>query len=335
MSVIFMDSFQHYVTADILKKWSETVGSNVSISAASGRRGGNALLIGMSSSIRHIFSATMAGVIVGFAAKTAMSTTSNQLVDFLDGSTSQVQLKYDSDGTIKAYRGAVLLGSSAPGALPLLTWAYLEVSVVAHNSAGALTVKVNGTTVLTLTGIDTADTANNYVTSVKLSTVNNQTFYVNDLYVIDPATAPNTAFLGDVRVDAYYPMADGATGQWTPTPSGAHYANVDEASPNGTDYIEADVAGYIDLFQTQDLAVDPGASGFFAVQVCAAALKTDAGSRQIKSVVRRSAVNYSGVAKDVSETQKYVLNQWNTDPSTAAAWTKAGFDAAEFGVELV
>ncbi|MDT3707483.1 MAG: hypothetical protein ROZ09_11695 [Thiobacillus sp.] len=335
MSVIFMDSFQHYATADITKKWSTM--SNVSIAAASGRRGGNAANFAMSAYLSQVLTAAYSGLIVGFALKPIASPSGNlPIVSLRDASSEQVTIIYLSDGTVKAVRGpasGVVLSSSAPGAIPPGVWSYVEVSAIIHDTAGAVTVKVNGTTVLTVTGVDTQDTANAYSTVVYFYTLNNQTYLLNDLYLLDPGTAPNTTFLGDVRVDAYYPTADGASSQWTPTPSGAHYANVDETAPNGTDYIEADIAGYVDLFQAQDLAVTPGA--FFAVQLCAAALKTDAGSRQIKGVVRRSLVNYASVGKDVSDTQKYVLNQWNTDPSTAAAWTKAGFDAAEFGVELV
>lgn len=338
MSVIFMDSFAHYASADIDKKW--TTNSNGTIVAASGRRAGNALYLNTNQWVSRNFSASYSDIIVGVAVKgSSLAAGAHKMFYFTEGGIVQFDLVYQSDGVIRAYRGdsslGNLLGSSAPGALPIDAWAYVEASLVVDNAAGSIVVKVNGTTVLSLTGVDTQQTASAYVTAMRLIAGPNNRLYFNDLYVIDPGTAPNTTFLGDVRVDAYYPTADGASSQWAPTPSGAHYATVDETAPSGTDYIAADVAGYIDLFAGQDLAVDPGAGGFFAVQVCAAAIKTDAGSRQLKTLVRRSSTNYAGTAKDVSETEKYITNQWDTDPSTAAAWTKAGFDAAEFGVELV
>jgi len=333
MSVLFMDSVAHYVTADIGKKW--TTSSGATVSATAGRRGGPALGLSSSSgSATYTLSATYAGLILGFAAKVAVANT--VVCAFRDGGTQQVHMNVAADGVVSVIRAGTntTLGSSAPGAVPINSWCYIEISVVIHNTAGAVTVKVNGTTVISLTSVDTQNTANAYITDFTFGHGSSTgTSYFGDIYLIDTATTPNTTFLGDVRVDAYYPTTDGASLQWTPTPSGAHYAVVDETAPNGTDHIQADVAGYIDLFGVQDLAVVPAA--FYAVQVCAAALKTDAGSRQIKSVVRRGVTNYAGTAKDVSETQKYILNQWNTDPSTAAAWTKAGFDAAEFGVELV
>ena len=334
MAVIFMDSFQHYVTADISKKWGAT---GAIIVAASGRRGGNSLVIAGANTVPKTLTATYAGLIAGFAMKPGAA---GGLIAFTDGATYQVSLHVAADGVLSVKRGSTyngnggtLLGSSAPGALAIAAWSYVEVSVVFSDTAGAVLVRVNGTTVINLTSVDTVNTANAYATGVALLPTDGGGGYYNDFCLIDPGTAPNTTFLGDVRIDAYYPTTDGASSQWTPTPSGAHYAVVDETAPNGTDEIEADVTGYIDLFGFQDLAVAPGA--FYAVQVCAAAMKTDAGSRQIKSVVRSGVTNYPGTAKDVSETQKYILNQWNTDPGTAAAWTEAGFNAAEFGVELV
>lgn len=335
MSVIFMDSFQHYATADIGKKWT-SVTSGVTIDIGTGRRAGNSMKFTSGTALTLVFGAAYSGLIIGAAFKIGTSTDEMRLFYLAEGATKQASLYVAPDGVLKAYRGdpTTLLGESAPGAVPINTWCFIEASFVVDNVAGAVVVKVNGTTVLTISGVDTQTSANAYATTLVFGQNSfGGTLYLNDLYVIDPGTAPNTTFLGDVRVDAYYPTADGASSQWTPTPSGAHYANVDETAPNGTDYIEADVTGYIDLFAAQDLAVVPGA--FYAVQLCAAALKTDAGSRKLKGVVRLGGVNYKSGAKDVSETQKFVLQQFNADPSTAVAWTKTNFDAAEFGVELV
>ncbi len=333
MAVIFMDSFQHYATADLTKKWSSGVAA---ITAAAGRRGGNALFFsGGGWNVIKTFTANYPALIVGFAINiTASGGLGTPILGFRDGGTLQCYLSQAPDGAVYVRRSAgdVALGQSAPGVLLPNVWAYVEIHAILHNTAGAIVVKVNGATIINLTGIDTASTANNSASEIIFS-VSSNSFKLNDVYVIDPATAPNTTFLGDVRVDAYYPSGDGALSQWTPTPSGAHYATVDETTPNDTDYIEAQTAGLIDLFQVQDLAVTPGA--FYAVQLCAAVQKTDAGSRQLKGVVRQGTTNYAGAPKDVSETQQYALTQFNTDPSTAVAWTKPGFDAAEFGVELV
>jgi hypothetical protein len=69
-----------------------------------------------------------------------------------------------------------------------------------------------------------------------------------------------------------------------------------------------------------------------AVAINHVSRKSDAGSRKIAGCVRRSSTNYDGTAVEQSTT--YVPQQavYETDPSTAAAWSVANIDAGEFGV---
>jgi len=342
--LLFMDSFDHYATADITEKWTSM--NLATINATAGRRGTAGLRFSNAgASTQKGLPASGSTAVVGVAVKFASLGLAVRFVGIYDAAISRdhVYLQVGPDGAISAWRGgssalpggsggAVLLGTSAAGLISAGVSAYVEVRVVIHDTAGAVTVRVNGAEVLALVNVDTANGASTAWTLVWLGefAASGTTVDYDDLYVLDgTGAAPWNGFLGDCRVDARYPTGAGAATGWTAS-AGANWAAVDETAPNDdTDYVAAAAAGVTDTYVTQDAPVVGAA--IYGVQHVLSAKKTDSGAATIAPVIRHSGVDYVGANLSPGTAYGYLLQIAATNPGTAAAWTEAGFNAAEFG----
>lgn len=338
MSLLFIDGFDHYATADINKKWSAS--NSAAIVNGSGRRGSGALQISATSgSATKNLPAAKTALVVGFAINHSTAAQFTLVALYETGiSGSHVSVIALSDGSIRVQRNdsnPVTLGTSAPGVFAFAAWQYVEVKAIWGDTTGAVEVRVNGTTVLTLTNVDTNNGGTTGFTQIGLpsSIAASGTRLYDDFYVLDTNGTTNNDFRGDCRVDAYYPTSEGTTQQWTPTPAGTHYTTVDEAAPSATDYVESSTAGAVELFGFNDLVNVP--AQIFGVQANSCVLKNDAGARQINNATRIGTTNYFSGNLSVSDSALYSSSLWDVSPATGTAWTRAEINAAEFGVRLV
>lgn len=357
MALLFMDSFDHYATVDLLEKWttSSATGSNsLWIGSGSGRRGSNSFRWTNSfntqsvASLQRALAPTGATFVAGFALAVPAShvgAAGLQIAAVRDGATTQLSLRLNANYTISVCRGphdGTVLGTTTV-ALTAGTFAYVEWKVLIDPSVGTVAVQINGVSALTVTGVNTRTTANSTWSMFVLGVVdvvansyngNNLSIDYDDLYVCDGSgAAPWNTFLGDVRVDARIPTAASANGApntgWTPS-AGANYACVDETPPNDdTDSTSTTTIGAIDTFVTQDAPV-AGAT-IFGIQHCLNLKKLDAGACSVAPVVRHSGVDYPGAAIAPGTSYAYGLAIAQVNPGTSAQWTEAGFNAAEFG----
>jgi hypothetical protein len=337
MALLFMDSFDHYVTADILEKW--TVGGSPTISAGNGRRSSASLNLGSNGSVSKVLTPSGPTVISGVAYKFT-SLTQRSFIGVTNGATPQMALVINTDGTISAYRGldvglavgGTLLGTSVV-ALSSGIYYFLEVKFTLDDVAGVVEVRVNGAPILTLTGVDTNNAGSNAWTVFKVASSSSHLFQIDDLYVLDGSgAAPLNTFLGDCRVDARYPTAEGASSAWTPLSGTDNALMVDETAPDDdTTYTATPTIGATDTYVMQDAPV-PGAV-LYGVQLCVSQKKTDSGTCSIAPVVRHGGIDYPGTVTNPGTTYAYALTPYGMNPGTGAAWTESDFNNAEFGVK--
>jgi hypothetical protein len=159
-------------------------------------------------------------------------------------------------------------------------------------------------------------------------------FLYDDLYLCDLSGSVNNDFLGPRQVEAVLPNGDTASKDWTPSSGTDHYAMVDEAGPdNDTTYIEANVAGYKDLFDYG--ALSRITSGINGIQINSDVRCTDSNQFNLLQVAKSGSTESDGTAVAVNstsfKTKARILEQ---DPSTLAAWTASAVNAAQFGVKV-
>lgn len=161
MSLRFMESFDHHVTADLTEKWTTVTGSPT-ISAGNGRRSTACLRTTTQGWYLTKTLDAQATWIVGvaFRASAAFAGTAMPIIQLLDAGTLQCDVRINSDGTISVTRNATVLGTSV-FALSTSVWYYIEFKCLISDASGTYEVRVDGSNKVSGTGADTKNTANN------------------------------------------------------------------------------------------------------------------------------------------------------------------------------
>jgi len=248
----------------------------------------------------------------------------------------------DADGSADVRRGTnsgTQLGSSiAAGTFPINTWVHVVLKVKLHDSTGTVDVYVNGASVLSLTGQDTKNAGTN-ATLDTVAIASGSGANIDDLIILNgDATAPNS-ILGDKKVIASMPNADGTTVDFTLSTGSSHYQVLDETPRTTTDYGYTTTNGHIELVSVAD--VPAGTQNISAVVIELYANKSDAGAVQsFQRACRSGGTNYFGNSIALGTTATYLVDSGAklvlaTDPATAAAWTVSNLNAAEWGVKAI
>jgi hypothetical protein len=347
MALLYIDSFDHYLTADILKKWTH-VGTGVTIGPTAGRHSSAGVAFPSNSSAyvrRPLAPVDNTTVIMGFSYHRTTAPSNSGFAEVMtQGGTNQLMLCLGDSGVMYLSRGgsggnALYPGGTivASGTVPLTTGAvyYIEWKVFLHDVAGTTEVRINGIADPGLTWVgDTMNSTTPGWGAVQFGNWSAFQWNMDDLYILDGSGgAPWNNFLGDCRVDARLPTGPGAQAQWTPL-TGANWQNVDEPTPNDdTDYCSAATVGLTDSHAFQDAPVVGAA--IYGVQHCLNLKKTDAGGCLVQPIIRAGVTNYPGASISPSTVYGYGFQMAQLNPATGVAWTEAAFNAAEFGYTRV
>lgn len=315
--------------------------------ASGGRNAGQCLQLGgywyaNQATAFHNLPANAATLICGFAIshQNMDSVTPTRFLAALDNGTEQWHLEADSAGHILAYSGGTLLGQSAPGVFLYGTWQFVEIKVLHHGaSSGTLQVRMNGdaTPVLDLSSVRTAQSANNYANRIEFLSLSHgpdrPITYVDDLYVCDGTTANNNDFLGDCRVVALIPEADGHVKQWAPNAGSDQFSRVDETTAdNDTTYTSDGTVGeeFLVTFPT----LPAGTTAVKGVQLVLNARKDDAGSRTIAPVLSDGVTDSVGSDLSLGDSYQDDFFQYDTDPVAVGAWSVSAVNALQAGAKV-
>jgi hypothetical protein len=250
-----------------------------------------------------------------------------------------------SDGKLRAVRGAMNTSQFSAGAVDLgagttvftvAAWYYVELRVFIDDTAGQFEVRVNGVTEINLSSIDTKNQTFDYASELTIAggTVGSiYSRYIDDLYIrTSPATsAEASGFLGDIKVKPYYPNGDGTYTAMTCSTGSTHYTLVDETAPTTTDYVSSNTALQKDSYNFQDVSET---GSIKAVQLSVYAAKDDAGFRGLDLFTKSGATEDFAASQTLSTTAGYKTKVWEKDPNTAADWSQANLNAAEFGQRI-
>jgi hypothetical protein len=348
MTMLFMDSFSHYSSSHLSRKYN-TVLDPATINASGGRNGNASLQVllsnaqgqrGVSKTVTPHSTGTI-GVAMNPSAVNGAADV--YFLQILDTGSPQLGVRLLADGRIGIYRGA--LGSSAQ--LGATTYAvagssyhYYELKYTIDVSVGALELRIDGDPKLTLTGQNTSATgnatANGFFLGVQNPSVGANrtiTLQYSDLVVMDDQGSLNNTFVGDVRVQALFPTSNGTTNDWTPS-TGSNYENVDDATPNDdTDYNSTSNPGDIDLFAYG--ALTPTAGAVLGIQPVMCARKDDGGTRVIAPVLRPTSTNYVGTSQSITTSYAFYTEVIETNGDTSSPFTIAELNAMEAGVKLI
>lgn len=337
MAFLFCDSFDHYTTLTQMRtKWPApgAISNFNSIQANIGRRGSACHRTNSNNQSKKYLIPTGKTIIFGAACKPTNAGTVWPLMHVMDAnSVIHATLRIDAPtGTLQACLStSTILGTSSAGAFDLNAgYRYLEVKVTIDDSAGVFVVRVDGNTVINLSGVDTRNGGVDGWNLIALGGSGSQVIDWDDMYVLDASGTSHNDFLGDIRVDAHYPDANGANNDSTPSTGTDRSATIDETTPNDdTDYNTITTVGHKDTLSLQSL-VNAGAT-LHAVQASVYGKKTDEGDGSYAVVARQDSIDYDGPSVLANTVYGYAAVQpYGTAPD-GTAWTEAKFNAIEIG----
>lgn len=333
MALRDVQSFDYLSTADlsaVFQNGSGTIGTSYKRSGLNGLHSPVSLgkALPQASGPRFVFGAAIRWV--SFAANQSVV----QCADANFLTTPQCTLRGNADGTISAMRGGIagtVLGTTT-WVPSVSTWYFVEVVIDIDPSAGSVTIRVDHTPVLTLTGVNTRNSANSLWTTYLF---NNSVADYDDVYVCDGSGNFNNDFLGDCIVEGFLARTDGSAAGTnaglTPSTGTDHGALVDEATPNGdTDYNATTTLSAKDTYRFGTMTSSGGIKG---LKASCYARKSDLAVRSIAPVVRRVGADYDGTERVVASAYAYASDMFEVDPSTLTLWTAVVVNAIEAGMK--
>lgn len=345
MALLWCDGFDHYGITSNLTEGVYSELSAASLDSTNPRTGTHCLTCSTVSSIRRVLGGAKTTVGLGGAFYYPSLPTQPvraRIWEFRDAANlANVTIGLDTTGTITAYRGALggtVLGVTAAPVVSAETYQHIEALVFFSQTVGTVEVRVNGVTVLSLSGVDTVNTALVECSQIVLGggtgtgAVGHQ---LDDVFAYDGTGTYNNTFIGDRRVITLFPNENTATADWTPVGAASGYECIDEANPDGdTSYISATAPGTpgpVSEFGLDNLPA--GISAINGVVLVAFERKTEAGAANTQWAIKSGASETAGADKPMTEIYTYRQDVFETDPASAAPFTPAEVDALKAKVE--
>jgi len=283
-------------------------------------------------------------IIIGWYCRTpAASWLGNRMIlrVYSDTDTTAESINLNSNtgnSTLDLRRGTTVIENNIVTGMALNTWYHIEV-LFDMLDAGTCVIKIDGTIVYDSTSgaIDlqpNADTTKTWQ-HVELGQWGTN-HWIDDVFIMDGSGTDFNSFLGPQYIETVLPDGDGSQTDWTDSAAAGtnYYQMIDEAD------VDDDTTYLISGTSTDETLSTFAAMTLTGQEPIAVSHHVDirldtAGSTDITlsarsgSTVDSSAISITSTSYD----QKYVIHE--TNPVTAAAWTKTAFEAFEFGAKIV
>lgn len=247
-------------------------------------------------------------------------------------------------GQLRAYRGSSntvdetrVLATTVGPVLVTNAWQHIEFKLVSDAVSGELEVRIEGVSVISLTGINTTGGAiasfgcGNYVgpegTPVSIA----QGWYVKDLVMWDTSGTENVDFVGSVGVFTLWPASDVAL-NWTPSVGTEGWSILDNNPAVDTQYIAADdtpPAAYVATMTN----LPEDVTSVKALMTVVRARKTDGGDGNLQVSLISNGDEDAGADRPLTTAFTYWFDVSETDPDTGVAWSPASVDNVELKID--
>lgn len=348
MALLFLDSFDHYATTDIKKKYDAINGATI---IDTDSRNGPQCVSFSSDASTHLTKKfeNHATWIIGVGIKTIGTISGSSDFDIFEviddlvstATESHVSFQYTGTKNFRIVRGndvsAVQLAISSSTFDIDDDWHFVEFKVLIHPSAGTIDANFDGVAIdgLSATGLDTQKGANAFANRISLRPVVTggiTACQYDDYYIMNGAVPGAVDMLGDMKVDALFPKADGNYEEFTASSGSDSFSLVNINPPDdNTSYVESNVANQKNSFDMDDA----GNFTIHGVQHVLDIRKTASNVRKVKHLARISGSDHKGDSIRMGESFNMKTKMWETNPKNGSPWIASEVNGAEFGMEVI
>lgn len=272
----------------------------------------------------HYPSQLATSFISGFYSSAGLSTSPHFQVTFNPGG-FLVMTHYSSNGV------PVVVYTSPIQVLFLGLYQYYEVEFFLDPTFGFCNVYREGVLIGTYSGPTSNSNLSLDASVLQLALNNNNNSYIDDFYFIRvDGTSPDTR-LGPIKARTIFPSADTASAGWTLNGGATGFGILDNVPQLiATQYLTAATSGLVSEFDLTDLPVTVGSiAGIINYTF---QQKSDAGVCKTQTKMISGASTDNGNDTSISTGAGYYRDKFRQDPNTSAPWTRAGFNAAKWGI---
>ena len=339
--VAYMDSFDHYLTADLTSKWNLFWGrggdASPTISLTAGRKG-YGLLLQSDGNVYKSIPDTQT-LTTGFAFR-CTQLSENRILAYRDEGVVQLYLMLLSSGRLGVYRGdGVLLGLSTTVIAPSKFY-YIEFNATIAHTNGVIQLRIGGTSELSLTFQNTQFSGvlrANIVGFGSFNALAHGEFHIDDIVIT------NGALLGPQKIDVIRP--NGGVLGYTANMSavggaGSLYQAINDTTPDSdTSYIYSPSAqsGSGAFFEYENIANVTGGA-VHAIAVHTYVRKEYGNTRGFQTGLFPGT--HDGAAGNLQyyddplyiETEyAYHSSLYDSNPGTSGTWTVGSVNALKAG----
>jgi len=346
MSIVFIDGFDHYPTAQIGYKWdSQTTSGTLAVGSSYGRYGSQGLRITDIGAVGKVF-VPANKLVLGFAftVGSTMDTDQRILCAFTSIGSLQVELRITNSNQLQITRSGTAIsgGVSTITLTPGVTYfCEFKVTFSSSISAGDVVCKISGVTAISLPGgssvVGAGGTTANGIQlghgARGLFATNYQVDF-DDLYLLNGGGTANNDFIGDNRVEVLWPVAQASDTDFSHTGAADAASAINEHTCDfDTSYISSQTTGNKHTFTYGSLGTTPDTIA--GLQMVFMARKDDAGTRVGAGLAKIGGTEYVGDNFGIADAYNLGRSVFETNPATSAAWTPTDVNSIEAGIKLV
>lgn len=246
-------------------------------------------------------------------------------ISFEAGATNLFRAELNSSGNIQIISGASTVLATSSLALSTETLYHIEMRLDFGDSS-TIEVRVNGATFVTVSGIDTNNTAVTGVGFLGHRVIGTHGQLVDNVYIWNDTGSVNNTWLGERNVFTLFPSSDTSTADWSLSTGSDGATLLDNVPPlPSTQYIESSSATDRSEFNLGDLpTLDITIT---AIQPTILGLKTAASTIEVEYGVITNSVDVPSASTPLTQDQSlYFDTVLEINPDTAAPWDPQEID---------
>jgi hypothetical protein len=276
---------------------------------------------------------------------TGVSNQIGGILVFHDGLTDspQITVLFYQNGIIQVWRGlpssGTMLAQTAVAIFQEDQYFYAEARCKVDPSSGAVEVRVNTKTVISIVSANTKATANSTYDMIGVGFYNwgvaqRAAYGFDDLYFCDTAGAENNNFLGNCRVMTQFVTGNSTPQNWAiggSAPAATAWQSLLNTNLDDTKYIHDGTAGDKSLFTIESIINAPMV---FGIQVSGAYRQDDATQRTVRNLIKSGATLTEGGDQLTNQTFTFYKDLLELNPATSVGYTGADLNALEIGEKV-